>query len=157
MSRHLEKWPPERVARLRGLVAQGFSGSQVASLLNQTTLGDKVTRAAVVGKCWRLGLSLKSTPARRPGQGKPRAPVTSRPHTGPPMINPNPPRVSRDPIHPGANSVPFDQRGRNQCPMFCEGEEGAKGLVCGNPSAEGETYCKRCASRVYIAQRAEAA
>lgn len=47
-------WPPERVAELRKLAAEGLSGEKIAQ-----AMGGGLTREAIGGKCWRLGIKLK--------------------------------------------------------------------------------------------------
>ena len=67
-------WTDERVEQLRKLWMDGLSASQIAN-----TLGDGITRNAVIGKVHRLGLSGR---VKAPSQSKPRtrssAPRASR-------------------------------------------------------------------------------
>ena len=56
-----EQWPDERTERLKVLWRQGLSASQIARVL-----GAGLTRNAVCGKLFRLGLA-----------SKPSAPVTA--------------------------------------------------------------------------------
>ena len=48
----MSPWPPERVAMLRRLVAEGLSGSEIGREMD-------LTKGAVIGKCRRLGIRLQ--------------------------------------------------------------------------------------------------
>lgn len=58
-SRFIYDWNDERIALLKELWANGLSCSQIASRLG------KVTRGAVIGKVWRLGLAGRATTSRQ--------------------------------------------------------------------------------------------
>lgn len=53
-------WTAERIAQLKQLVAEGLSGAQIAR-----RMGAGLTRNAVIGKAYRLGLTNRARPARR--------------------------------------------------------------------------------------------
>ena len=62
-------WSEERVALLRKLWAEGYTGSEIANELGG------VTRNAVIGKVHRLGLAARATQYYRP---RPPRPVRAR-------------------------------------------------------------------------------
>ena len=128
------RWTPERVAALRTLWREGLSAAEVARRLGG------VTRNAVIGKVWRLGLS---------GGRPPKPPRPRRGAAGPPRRRP-PARTGRrlpagapcpPPWDPGPGLVadlldlrPGDCRwplGDPRAPNFA---------FCGRP-AEGGPYC----------------
>ena len=51
-------WPPGRIARLERLVAAGYSATRIGDEL-------ALSRSAVIGKCYRLGLQLKGDRVRK--------------------------------------------------------------------------------------------
>ena len=140
-------WSTERVALLKVLKAQGQTASRMAQVLNALE-GPHLTRNSVIAKCDRLGLcspgggalyrqhaAATARIARvRTEKAKPKRPAYVAP--------------TRGPILPTENSIPFSERTRFQCAMFCDGEEGSMGLVCGEPVARG-SWCVRCAARAY--------
>lgn len=67
------RWTPERVALLTRLHAEGRTAREIAA-----ELGDDISRGAVIGKLWRLGIP--TTPAQTTTQSKPpRPPRAPRP------------------------------------------------------------------------------
>ena len=50
------KWPEEHTAVFKRLYAEGFSGSQVAHLMNWE-LGTDYKRNAIIGKAHRMGFA----------------------------------------------------------------------------------------------------
>jgi len=71
-------WTDERVEQLRKLWMEGLSASQIAN-----TLGDGVTRNAVIGKVHRLGLSGR-VKAQTPSKPRTRSAQPSRQSSRPP-------------------------------------------------------------------------
>ena len=53
-------WTPDKIEKLKKLYGSGISASQIAS-----QLGEGVTRNAVIGKCFRMGLSAKITTTKK--------------------------------------------------------------------------------------------
>ena len=100
-----EGWTEERVARLREMVADKATAQQISD-----SLGD-ISRAAVIGKCHRLGLQL-ATPqgeshpaalARRQGRALRDAGTTAR----------SAPRASvREPANPAIYQLTVDEARR---------------------------------------------
>ncbi len=66
-------WPPERSAELERLWHRGLSATQIAG-----SLGDGLTRNAVIGKIHRLGLSEPSFKKQPKPEKKAKAPRASR-------------------------------------------------------------------------------
>lgn len=143
-----EDWTPERVQKLTVLWAQGLSCAQIAR-----ELGGGITRNAVIGKRVRMGLPDRAMPNRSYGKQGPRKrarviraiAAPSAPRT---IRAAEPKRYSRAPTK-GITATRFIDRSPSQCSMFCEGEEGALGYVCGAPAMVG-VYCVSCAALIYI-------
>ena len=59
-------WTDEALADMRRLLAEGLSAARVAAELN-SRFGLALTRNAVLGKCWRLGIvrTVKKAPKRK--------------------------------------------------------------------------------------------
>lgn len=147
----MSDWTEDRVNTLKTLWVQGLSGSQIA-----TRLGG-VSRCAVLGKVDRLGLPKRVSPHKgtdtQRGKRKPRA-----------LAAPRPPRtiVSASPLNEyGAKRPPLiserpnaiawvDHKDFAHCAMFCHGESGDSGFVCGNPAKEGSVYCSECSRVSYV-------
>jgi len=144
-------WTAERELKLRIYWMQGLSAAQIAKNLGG------VTRNAVIGKRVRMGLPDRETPTRT--KRRPKAAETPRIIVkGPLKVHAPASKASLPPR--GPNSIRFIDRASNQCPMFCEGEEGPEGLVCGEEARLGESWCSRCSKIVWLPvrpQRAKAA
>jgi hypothetical protein len=155
-------WTPEREAKLKVLWTQGLSCSQIAAQLNALP-GGKLTRNAVIGKRIRLGLPERSMSrlsvdrARQAKQNhkkrreKAPAPIPRPKYTEPAYAQAparNRPPQSADRL----NAVRFIDRTPGQCSMFLDGEEGASGLVCGQPVSIG-AWCSACSTLVYDNQK----
>jgi GcrA cell cycle regulator len=130
-------WPKEKEDRLRVLWMQGLSASQIGKELGKT-------RNAIIAKRDRMGLperlAHRSTPKKLTRAAKP-AQRLPEPKQGP--VSPRgAPRRDKA-------SVRFIERKPDQCAMFCEGEEGALGFVCGAPAELGRVWCSDCAGKVY--------
>ena len=81
-------WTNDRVDQLKSLWTEGLSASQIAQ-----TLGEGITRNAVIGKVHRLGLAGRSMPSR---VDRPRLPSVPRIHLR--ARQPEPPVVEEEPI-----------------------------------------------------------
>jgi len=137
-----QDWTEERVNLLKVLWAQGVSCSHIAK-----RIGAGFSRNAVIGKVSRLGLTPRAKSTRAVRTGKAHAVWLGKKSTKPK------PRLSYDGAKPkgalrGPQNVKFIARDSNQCPMFCEGEEGPDGLVCGLPVQDGN-WCEFCSRIVY--------
>jgi GcrA cell cycle regulator len=160
-----EGWSEERIALLKAMVADNATAQEIAD-----RFGD-VSRSAVLGKCFRLGLQL-STPQgvsrpdvvdrlRRRAPAKPRAPKpkAARPPAVKPAPAPRPvlvepeidptPKAWPKPVGPEAVML-AELNPLTQCrmPLWAPHERG--GLYCGKPvRAEGQSWCAACAKLVY--------
>lgn len=147
------EWDEAMDSLLRTMVAQGVAYSQIARAVSAMARVT-VSRSAAIGRGRRLGLhragteservnkreaSLRNgcgvvTAARKRGTLAPKAAPTGA----------REPHALRDP----KVNVRFIDRRKDQCPMFCEGEEGPLGFVCGAPVVFG-SWCALCGSRVF--------
>lgn len=124
---------------LRALWAEGLSAAQIAKKLGKEPICFKVTRNAVIGKIKRMGLPGRADPTARTKRvtraAKPeqRLPAPKPDH----VIN-----VRRAPRN--TRNIRFINRTADQCSMFCEGEEGALGFVCGEVCEPGLNWCAAC-------------
>lgn len=140
-----DAWTDDRISRLRILWTQGLTAAQIAK-----QLGGGLTRNAVIGKRIRLGLPDRAiVHSHRSGKRSSRA-------CGPPKVAKQlSPKLRLDPVltprapRKGPNSVRFIERKLDQCPMFCAGEEGAAGFVCGEAVEFGSTWCAACRALCY--------
>lgn len=145
-------WTPDMENKLRVLWTQGLSCSQIAKQIGG------VTRNAVIGKRVRMGLPDRAEPNRSYGPRKPRANRVVAAPSAPrlprsvsaPQLNgygaKRPPLISER-----SNPIRFlDHKDFIHCAMFCEGESGDAGLVCGNPAREGSVYCSECSRVSYV-------
>lgn len=149
--RHKENvWDDEgAVQMVRTLWAEGLSAGDIAKRLR--SIGLSVTRCSVLGKVHRLGLPLRGGAAQSHRtyrkQVRPRAKAAPTVPRAPRIVAEDRPARSRAPAKT-ASSVRFINRSPNQCAMFCEGEEGASGFVCGAEIERGQ-WCSSCARLVY--------
>lgn len=140
-----DPWTPDRVGTLKVLWAQGLSCAAIAK-----KLGGGITRSAVIGKIHRLNLPMraKSTAHRKGTKHAINAPAKKLAQLTPklkaePLLRP------RAPMR-GAYSVRHSERNWFQCPMFCAGEEGASGFICGAPiDFPAQKFCKTCSKFAY--------
>lgn len=157
-------WTPEREAMARKLKARGFTASAAAKRLNETLFKDArrvLTRNAVIAIWHRLGLS-EPLPAedraRRKEQGKRtqrgganistlRAEITQSKKTGAPTLKYA--SVRSDAPPKGPHSVRYSERRERTCVMFCAGESGVEGFICGAPVVALTAWCAACARIVY--------
>lgn len=139
-------WTTERESLLKLFWLRGDSASQIAKQLGG------VTRNAVIGKRIRMGLPDRVTPTRA-SKRKPPAKATPFPAKKPksvPTMVAAPVRKPRAPER-GPNSVRHSERTWFQCPMFCAGEEGASGFICGSPiDFPAQKFCKACSKFAYM-------
>ena len=130
------QWSDDRVTTLSKLWLAGLSASQIAKQLGG------VTRNAVIGKVYRLGLSGRATPSR-PGRAVAvRTPRTPRPARPPALPNTPRPRI--------VEAMPAP---RLEGPGLVDCMAGLGAHACkwpiGDPKAEGFTFCGRLADGVY--------
>lgn len=145
-------WTPERVEKLKALVADNLSASQIADELGG------VTRNAVIGKVARLGLTLgagQRTPIKR--RPKRQAPayrsnvvaLPARPARPTPRkaAVPPPPRPQID--KPTVAAMPLMLPLESLTERTCKWPFGDQPpyTFCGAPSLDGKPYCpKHCAA-----------
>lgn len=137
-------WSLEREQLLAVLWTQGLSAGQISKRLG-------VTRSAVIGKVHRLGLPKRSEASH----GNARS-MENKAKNGAlrGRAMPSAPRLiraaapTREPPERSDTAVRFLERAPNQCAMFCAGEEGADGYVCGAPVVIG-AWCIDCARLAY--------
>lgn len=146
-------WTKERIARLKRLWAEGKSASVIAKELSAESgseLGG-VSRAAVLGKIFRLRLDRPEKPAKTSAQG-PKAAGKK-----PLVASPNDLSARRRGPEPSAQRAPerksiFDLT--NRCCRWPHGEPGTKNFFfCGAAGADienGLPYCPRHMRRAYI-------
>ena len=130
------QWSDDRVTTLSKLWLDGLNASQIAKQLGG------VTRNAVIGKVYRLGLSGRATPSR-PGRAVAvRTPRTPRPARPPALPNTPRPRI--------VEAMPAP---RLEGPGLVDGMAGLGAHACkwpiGDPKAEGFTFCGRLTDSVY--------
>ena len=137
-----EDWTADRVNTLKVLWTQGLSCAQIAKQLGG------VTRNAVIGKRIRLGLPDRAQPNRDYTKRAPRVRVAAAkaPKPTPPAFKPEP--IRERGAQRGPSNVRFIDRKQSQCPMFCAGEEGALGFVCGAPADAG-VWCRACSAIIF--------
>ena len=151
----MSAWTPERVAKLRVLWTQGLSCSQIARELNKLE-GKSVSRNAVISKRDRAGLPKRAEPNRSYGPRKKQAPRVKAAPSSPRI-----PRIASTANEYGARRPPFiserpnaiawsKHRDFTHCAMFCHGESGDSGFVCGNPARMGSVYCSECSRVSYV-------
>lgn len=145
-------WPEKRVENLKKLWGDGFSASQIASLITG------VTRNAVIGKVHRLGLSGRATttrskakprrtPERKPKQPKARKSPWRQHLEALPAELP-PPAVVEAPI-------PLTQRRTiltvetGECRWPIGDPQEADFHLCGGKSLPGLPYCECHARRAF--------
>lgn len=133
-------WPKEKEDRLRVLWLQGLSCGQIGKVLGKT-------RNAICAKVDRMGLPERLNPNQRARTGVRAAKPTQRLPA---------PKAEADPITPrgapkNTRNLRFIDRKPNQCAMFCDGEQGANGFVCGEETVAG-AWCSHCVRLVYREQ-----
>lgn len=157
-------WTDARVARLKKLADDGWSAQQIADELGA------LSRSAVIGKAYRLGIELRGTsgphasvralakpktgrtaakPSAPPAPKATRPPIESRPAPAPqPLIDAT---LAGWPKPAGPEAVTLAELDMSmQCrmPLWANAEKG--GLYCGRPvRREGARYCAGCARLMY--------
>lgn len=152
-------WQPEMVNRLRGLHADGLSGSQMAAALN-TEFKASFTRNAIIGKLHRIGLHNVRPPftpeqrAERRNTGKrlARRPASPRRTSQPPrpltpldLADDMTPDAVRDlPPDSSAFAVTFEQLAAPHC-RFPIGDSASLETLtfCGADKMAEGPYCPR--------------
>lgn len=142
-----EAWSVERDNRLKALWAEGNSGLICMRILNDE-FGVSLTRNAIMGRVYRLGLPSHERKVCAPRGPKPRA-------ARPPKL-PRPPKLKPIPIPTPTiedAQIPFGQRkqlldlGENDC-RWPVGDPLQPGFFfCGGKTAEGCSYCPAHAHR----------
>lgn len=128
-------WTDERVALLRQLWGEGKTAAEIAK-----TLGDGVTRNAVIGKAHRLKLSGRVSPIQQNTNKKPKAPVA-------PMIK-KVPTAPPAPIVEGKRIKLADLR-ENMCRWPMGDPQDEDFGFCGHQSSPGLPYCEAHAKTAY--------
>lgn len=149
-------WTPERIELMRRLrKVNGLSAEQIAKALNLT--GARFSRNAVIGKLMRSGIDKPEQRALRHERAAASIKHGNKVHkqtAKPKVMKPEP--ISERGAVRGPNAIAFIERRPRQCPMFCAGEEGPMGLVCGEVVASG-SWCAACAKLIFQPVRKRAA
>lgn len=142
-----EDWTPDRTQLLRQYrIVEGLSSGEIAKRINRET-GARFSRNAVIGKLIRLGIEPPAeVKGKRKNQSKAQH-AQARGKIAPPLVFA--PVKARGAVR-GPNSVRWIDHTSDQCEMFCAGEEGAQGFVCGEPSVFPGNWCKFCRGVVYL-------
>lgn len=148
------KWAPEVVKLLMVLWLRGDSASQIATKLNRVfAFRVHVSRNAVIGKVSRLGLPLRATvvrPVTKKSMGQRMRAEREKAPKQPKLPPPPTARAPKRPPSPEQGRMTFaEHRDFRDCAMFCEGEDGANGRVCGKPCVIGMTFCPSCVALAY--------
>ena len=148
-----EAWTDERVERLKALWAEGLSASQCAKILGG------VSRSAVVGKIFRLGLTGRAAPTLRAPRA-PRPPRTPRNASGTGARRPCLAVVEAEdsglPAEQSADAVLFLERRFDQCawPLWDEATPMFERMCCGSPQVPDRSFCLRHARLAYASPNA---
>lgn len=136
----MSDWTDERLERMKTLWLQGHSAEQIAC-----DLGGGVTRSAICGKVWRLGLTRAKgaearsvTVAKLPGT-KLAVRKTGTGHVLGYEAAPVQPLPAPTQVNAGLNARPWDSREKGECMWPLDGPAGEL-LACCDP-ADGK-YCK---------------
>lgn len=142
MSNFTPAWPPEAVAKLRKLWAEGFSASIIGRRMGRT-------RNAIIGKAHRLKLECRQSPSE-PGKR-----LSPGPRLGAPKVKPQP---RAKPPRPGPQNRPalvFGRATGKRAEMIAKAETlsatadifGLNEATCrfpiGDPKAADFGYCGR--------------
>ena len=153
-------WTPERTALLIQLFKEGLSAAQIAAQIN-ARLGGNITRNAVIGKLYRLGLSGRGRPASisRPRRqpARPRSSGNTALKAQPLIIRrpkPQPrPRPQPRPIQeieiPVGNRVTLLMLKPDSC-RWPHGDPGTENFsFCGRKAKPDCPYCEDHAAHAY--------
>mgnify|MGYP001793062258 CR=1 FL=1 len=143
-------WTEPRVAMLKRMWGEGYSASDIASVLRD------VSRNAVIGKVHRLGLSGRKIAHRTYSRGAERP----RRRRGNPVIrqlwqaklrqrSPSVPLIEPEPDVPPEDRVSLLDLRDDQCRFPCGDPQDADFGFCGKPVAKGLPYCPDCARKAY--------
>ena len=128
----MSNWTPDLKKALTVLWLRGDSCSMIALELNRA-FGVRLSRNAVIGKVTRMGLPSRKVPVRAETARSIAARI----------------RAKRIPTPEEGLMTYAEHRDFRDCAMFCEGESGSKGFVCGEVPVSGSVYCARCIGIVY--------
>ena len=117
--RYQHDWTEARIAQLKALCRDGYSASEIAGVLG-------VTRSAIIGKIYRLGL--RETPLRHRRNPPPHA-----------KMAPPAPHIRPKPEPPQFTLLIFDLK-PGQC-RWPSDEEGKPFTFCGANQEAGSPYC----------------
>ncbi len=145
----MSDWNPEYLEFARRLYTiHGLSAGQISQKLAE--LGFNVSRSAVIGKLTRAGVmgNVDAHTKRERWRQTTAHANHRRPATKKAIAQRSGPLLVAAPVKTGApkrgpNSIRFLDRSHYQCAMFCEGEEGSEGYVCGEPAVKS-SWCARC-------------
>jgi len=131
-------WTEDRIGRLKALWLEGRTAEQIAS-----DLAHGVTRSAVLGKVYRMGLSA----GRAARENTTRAPVRRTKAAGPSL------RSAPEPAQGAPERVPEGLAtllsvGRDQCRWPCGDPKAATLSLCGRPVGRG-AFCGAHAALAY--------
>lgn len=151
----MSEWTDACVEAAKAGYLEGLSCSQIAKKLAGAPYHQKFSRNAVIGKLHRLGItgrqrssksvSLRSVRERRAAalpKSKPKPRIVTQSVCGGSPSGLRPPKKDETSIRW------LDHEGGKHCEMFCEGEDGALGFVCGK-RVEVNRYCGGCARIAY--------
>lgn len=139
-------WSDLAKAMLARLWTQGLSAANIAAAINSQEPGARLSRSAIISKRIRMGLPDRASPSYNAGatvaavRKKAQAKTLQKPRA---QNAPPPLPTDRSPVK-SHRAVRFLDRQPDQCPMFCAGEEGPKGFVCGEPTGSESSWCPSC-------------
>lgn len=139
-------WSDEQVNVLMEATNRGLSASDIAHLLTHK-FGKAVSRAAVIGKWFRLGLDIAAT--RGAATRTPRTPRTPRRERALPPLRPEPYAI-RAGLPPAVATKRFADLEPDDCrwPVGNPGEPTFG--FCASPRIPGLPYCETCCRRAYL-------
>jgi GcrA cell cycle regulator len=134
-------WNPTNETQLRALVDAGNSALEIAKALGG------ISRNAIIGKCTRMGLTLK----RSTGAAQATAASAARPRTPKQQAAKPPPRVVKlAPVPPPSpQRLTLEHLGRDQCKWPGAVQQDGQWTFCGAPQHDGYPYCTHHARIAY--------
>ena len=133
-------WTIDRVDQLKCLWTEGLSASQIAR-----TLGEGITRNAVIGKVHRLGLAGRAAPSRI---DRPRLPSVPRIHLR--TREPEQPIVEEEPVQLDDGSYVGVLTINDRMCRWPIGDPSAEEFhFCGRRPKSGSPYCEGHARKAY--------
>jgi len=129
-------WTEDRIGRLKALWLEGRTAEQIAR-----DLGHGVTRSAVLGKVYRMGLSARRAPREKTTCSLVRRPRAAAPprRSAPQPVKDAPERVPE----PGLATLISVRR--DQCRWPCGDPQAAGFSLCGRPVERGAFCCAHAA------------